>query len=718
METARAKAAVEYINHGLQVIPIKPWDDYKEPAVTHGLKDCTDNPEQVEVWWGYGHHKAKKPDYNVGIVCGEVSGGLIVIDIDRHGVDGMETLREFELAHGKLPDTVTAITGSDGRHMYYRTNRSLHPFANPKLGIDLRAEGSYVVAPPSIHKNGNSYEWSVSLDDEEIAWANDTVYALIDFAHPNGANNSIEEKDSKARFKLPDKPLKEGEGRDNMIFKYAASLRSHNRPEEEILNACIGVNATLCDPPLPLTEVKKKVKSAMNYDPMDTAVPEENGKPLRQPKRGRGNKIEFFSMGDIIIEDDHACLIDGLLNVWNGNCWKADESTINMRSRLRAKDCSSNTLNEVYKYIIDMAPRKYANSSFDNGYYAQFANGVTIDMATGREVEPTPDMLIRGTLNVDWNPNVGPNEADTFFDNLSTGRDDIKTVMLEVLGCCMLSRKPVKRSIMCIGRSNERDGNAANGKSSFIDLIGNILGAENTASLTLQQLSRNFMTSLLFGKMANLGDDIPSSFVDEAAASDFKRIITGETITADVKNKPQVKFQPNLTMVFSMNEIPRWSSMGGIERRLLFLPFFGHFTPESPNHIKDLKAVLGKEEVKQRAAYLAAQVLPTLIERGQYTHVPEMDDELAAVMRDNNAIERWLFAEDVYVLDITGKLNSGAYGMYKAWAQDNGEHAVSSTQFARDLKKHIWTDANGQSWRVDNPRGAKGKQFYQPVLIS
>lgn len=706
-KTARAKAALKYIEQGFGVIPLRERE--KVPATSHGLKDATDNPEQVEVWWGFGRHAGFKKDFNVGLVLGGASNGIIALDIDTHGADGLKTLEEFELKNGKLPKTARAKTGSGGMHLLYRTSRKLRPWANPKLGIDLRADDSYIVAPPSIHPNGTAYEWIDAPWDVPVAQADDTVYALLDYCAP--ANHGEGDGGEHTKFAMPTEKLKEGQGRNDFLFGYARSLLGKGRPQSEIKTTIIGANYEWCDPPIPMDELIKTLKSAMSKDKREDT--EADAHPLRAPQRGARGKVEFSSLGDIILEDDLACKIDGVLSVWNGHRWASDDETIELRSRLRAKDANSNTINEVYKYVACMAPKKYAASSFDNGYYCQFQNGVTIDMRTGNEVQPTPDMFITGTLNVDWNPDIGPNECDTFLDNISDGRADIKQLMLEVIGCCMLSRKPAKKAIMLVGRSNERDGNASNGKSSFIELIKNILGGDNLSYLSLQQLSERFMTHVLFGKMANLGDDIPAAFVDERASSDFKKLVTGETITADVKNRPSVSFQPSVTMVFSMNEIPRWSNLGGIERRLLFLPFFAHFVPGKPGYIKDIKELLGREEVKQRAAFLAAQVLPGLIASGQFTEVPEVNEELIAVMRDNDPVERWLMDAAVdFATDIVGITNAKAYANYKEWCASSGEKGISSIAFGKRLRARVWTDGEGKSWRLNNPRGAQGVKTY------
>ena len=83
-----------------------------------------------------------------------------MLDID--GDDGEASLRKLEAEHGALPDSVESITGK-GRHVWFRINGS--PIRNSAStiapGIDVRGDGGYVLAPPSIHPSGKAYAWSV-----------------------------------------------------------------------------------------------------------------------------------------------------------------------------------------------------------------------------------------------------------------------------------------------------------------------------------------------------------------------------------------------------------------------------------------------------------------------------------------------------------------------------------------------------------------------------
>lgn len=124
----------------------------KHPRTRDGLKSATTEPDQIGAWWD------RWPRAGVAIRTGAPSG-LVVIDIDPdHGGD--HTLAALQAEHGTLPPGRTIRTGSGGTHLYYR--HPGHPIPNTaaKLGpgIDTRADGGYVVAPPSHHRTGDTYK--------------------------------------------------------------------------------------------------------------------------------------------------------------------------------------------------------------------------------------------------------------------------------------------------------------------------------------------------------------------------------------------------------------------------------------------------------------------------------------------------------------------------------------------------------------------------------
>jgi len=137
------EAALDYASRGNPVFPCKG----KQPLIKGGFKGATTEEKQIREWWG------KWPDASIGLPTGETSG-LWVVDVDCYK-EGVQDLHELFAEH-ELPETKTARTGKGGRHYYFEFNGkdircSIGTIAK---GIDVKANGGYVIAPPSP-----GYEW-------------------------------------------------------------------------------------------------------------------------------------------------------------------------------------------------------------------------------------------------------------------------------------------------------------------------------------------------------------------------------------------------------------------------------------------------------------------------------------------------------------------------------------------------------------------------------
>ena len=148
-------SAVWYSSHGWRVFPCHPRA--KAPlgtAVPHGCLDATTEGDLVRLWWN------RWPMANIGLATGR---GLLAIDID--GPVGEDALLNLQLASGlpDLPETPVARTGR-GRHLVFSTPPDVRVASSKKLlpEVDLRGDGAYIIAPPSVHPSGATYTWIIS----------------------------------------------------------------------------------------------------------------------------------------------------------------------------------------------------------------------------------------------------------------------------------------------------------------------------------------------------------------------------------------------------------------------------------------------------------------------------------------------------------------------------------------------------------------------------
>jgi hypothetical protein len=146
---ANLEAAQELARQGFAVFPCKID---KSPLTTHGFQDATTNGMQLTRWW------RQWPYASVGIATGQKSRGLVVLDVDpRNG--GWSTLGDL----GEIPETLEVRTGGGGAHYYFRHPTWVKCRNNRAEGVDVKADGGYVIAPPSMHASGTAYSWANSL---------------------------------------------------------------------------------------------------------------------------------------------------------------------------------------------------------------------------------------------------------------------------------------------------------------------------------------------------------------------------------------------------------------------------------------------------------------------------------------------------------------------------------------------------------------------------
>ena len=170
---SKLAAARQYAARGVRVFPAESIKDGrctcakadcgspgKHPKIKGWQEAATTNSEQIDRWWG------QWPDANIAIPTGSANN-LVVLDLD--GPEAVAALQELEAKHGPLPPTATAKT-SRGEHRYHRLEHGqIVKTSKPFAMADLKAEGGYVIAPPSNHVSGAVYAWDCSLLDNEAA---------------------------------------------------------------------------------------------------------------------------------------------------------------------------------------------------------------------------------------------------------------------------------------------------------------------------------------------------------------------------------------------------------------------------------------------------------------------------------------------------------------------------------------------------------------------
>jgi|GEM_PF-3545807 len=248
------RAALRYAARGWAVLPVRPGG--KEPLVGGGVHAATTDRQTIEEWW------ARWPAANVGVACG-ASSGIVVLD-----VDNPEVLDRLAQEGHHLPPAPTVRTAR-GVHLYFACPAGGLRSRRICDGVEVKAEGAYVLAPPSRHPCGALYHWVVEPGGE--------LPAL-----PSWILEEANQKQA-AAFELPPE-IYSGE-RNNTLTRLAGALRRKGIRPDEILETLRAVNRARCRPPLHDSELEQIARSAARWAPgeepsTENADPWQHARPL------------------------------------------------------------------------------------------------------------------------------------------------------------------------------------------------------------------------------------------------------------------------------------------------------------------------------------------------------------------------------------------------------------------------------------------------------
>lgn len=253
--------ALQYHKSGFSVIPVNPsqqQDKRKKPFVKWiPFQKRQPDPGEIRQWW------AKWPSAMVGIVTGKGSG-LLVIDCDTP--EGEQAIEEL------LPDSLnipTVRTPRGGKHLYFRMpDENIRDIVGLLPGVDVRAEGGYIIAPPSVNGEGKRYQWTDGLSIDEVTppQAPSALIALIkDFAFKGGKGGcNVGDGDITNHYKpLQDITYSFKEGRRDETLFHIANCLFKGGCEEPLTSKVLSMLALQCEPPFPEKEIAAKIQSAM-----------------------------------------------------------------------------------------------------------------------------------------------------------------------------------------------------------------------------------------------------------------------------------------------------------------------------------------------------------------------------------------------------------------------------------------------------------------------
>src|SRR5699024_2840570 len=259
---------------------------------------------------------------------------------------------------------------------------------------------------------------------------------------------------------------------------------------------------------------------------------------------------------------------------------------------------NSNKADEVIYHLTNRADIKEPTIS---RYLIPVQNGI-FNLET-KKLDPfSPEYIFTTKIDTPYvehphSPIIDGLDVDSWLDSIACGDKELVHLFWQIINDSLNGNYSRKKSIFLIG-----DGN--NGKGTFQELITNLIGMKNIATLKVNQFEERFQLGILEGKTAVIGDDVPANiYIDDS--SNFNSVVTGDIVKVEIKNKQPYSAAFRCSVIQSTNGMPKFRNKGpSTERRLVIAPFNADFNG-SKEKFKIKDEYIKDEKVLQYVLYKA-----------------------------------------------------------------------------------------------------------------
>lgn len=461
-----------------------------------------------------------------------------------------------------------------------------------------------------------------------------------------------------------------GDGRNQALFTYILTLQSSGFSVEDARECIRTINAYVLKEPLSDEELEVVLR--------DDA--------FKKPIFYNGNTFLFDKFATFLKNNAHIIRINNQLHIYKDGIYTAGYGEIEAVMIKHIPNLNRAKRSEVMTYL-DLLIRD--NTKPEDAHLIAFKNGL-YNIIDGSFVGFTPEHIITNKIPWDYTPDATCPLVDNVLNRLSCNDAEIRALLEEVAGACLYRDNKLGG-----GKAAILVGDKHNGKSTYIEMIQAMLGDANISTLDFKELDDKFSTAMLFGKLANLGDDISDSFKEDVAM--FKKIVTGQTIKAEMKGQNPFQFTPYAKLIFSANNIPRMKDpTGAAMRRLLIIPLNAKFLPTDPEYDPQIKTKLAQKEAVEYFIQLAISGLKRVLKNQHFTVSQKEQQAKANYEQENNPI--LAFIEDCRndngeIEGIYNEATSEVYLHYEEFCNRNGFRSMCKPTFSKQINQTLGTES-------------------------
>lgn len=468
----------------------------------------------------------------------------------------------------------------------------------------------------------------------------------------------------------------DGDGRNQAFFNYILTLQSNGFMPEETRECIRLMNKYVVSEPLDEGELETILREGA----------------FQKPSFYNGKTFLFDVFSRYLIQKHHIVKINGQLHLYRDGVYLDGHKAIESEMIQHLPDLNRAKRMEVTSYL-DIAVMENTRPSSAN--YIAFNNGV-YDLVADTLVPFTPELVITNRIPWDYNPQAYNPLTDHTLNKLACEDPNIRALLEEVIGYCFYRRNELRKSFILIGGK-------ANGKSTYLDMVKTLLGEENTSALDLSELGDRFKTAELFGKLANIGDDIGDDFISNPAV--FKKVVSGDRVNAERKGKDPFDFNNYSKMLFSANTIPRIKDKSGaVMDRLIIVPFEATFSKNDPDFDPYIKYKLREQSSMEYLIRLGVEGLKRVLATRGFTPSAKVEREIREYEEQNHPILIFFKELDVDI-DVINKTSKELYRRYSEFCIGGNYQPLSNIEFSRQVNRHFGLDTevrriNGKTKRV------------------
>lgn len=453
--------------------------------------------------------------------------------------------------------------------------------------------------------------------------------------------------------------MESGDGRNQTFFNYILTLQSNDFSIDEVRECINIINDYLLKDPLDESE-------------LNTILRDE---AFKKPMFFKNGKFQFDKFAIYLKNMHHIVRINGQLHIYHDGIYVPGQLEIEAAMIEHIPNLNRSKRTEVLSYL-DVLTRQ--NTRPSPAKYIAFKNGI-YDVEDDRLIDFSPEIIITNKVNFNYNPDAASELLDNTLDKLSCNDKNVRALLEEAVGYCFYRRNELRKSFILTGDKK-------NGKSTYLSMLKELLGDDNTAALDLNELGDRFSSASLFGKLANIGDDIGDDFI--ANPSIFKKIVSGDPIKGEKKGQNEFFFAPYCKLLFSANNIPRMKDKSGaVLSRLVIIPFDARFSKDDPDFDPYIKYKLIEPDVLEYLIVLGIQGLKRILKNNAFTKSDKVQRSIEEYEETNNPIQ--LFFKEVDADDIENEPTKEIYKMYSEFCLANAFNPMSNIEFSKQVKKQF-----------------------------